>query len=168
MRRLGRGGFRAYLRRSHRQAVAATRQRSGQQWRLASLLMRDPNCNQAVDLFSDEKSPVVFNRLLKLEVCNALQLGVASGEMDERAAEKAEDRIHHFLKSGVWVTVEPNWERVFDRSVGYSRVHTASHPTRSFDILHVAVAAELGVRKFWSFDKRQRALALETGLRVNP
>jgi predicted nucleic acid-binding protein len=40
--------------------------------------------------------------------------------------------------------------------------------TRSFDILHVAAALELGATKFWSFDDRQKRLAEEVGLRVNP
>ena len=62
---------------------------------------------------------------------------------------------------------EPDWEKVFQRSVGFSRAHTSSIRIRSFDILHVAAAVELGATEFWSFDKRQRSLAREVGLRVN-
>ena len=64
--------------------------------------------------------------------------------------------------------IEPDWLRVFQRSIGFSRAHTSSIRTRSFDILHVAAAVELGATEFWSFDKRQWTLAREVGLRVNP
>lgn len=54
------------------------------------------------------------------------------------------------------------------RAEGLSSAHTAATKARSLDIMHVACAMELGMRDFWTFDKRQRALALEVGLRVNP
>jgi predicted nucleic acid-binding protein len=135
---------------------------------IVSLVTRDIHRHVAVDLMRDAKSPVVFNRLLKLEAYNAVQLMVAAGEMTEEDAEKAENQIHYFLTSGIFVTEEPDWNRVFDRSIGLSRAHTSTIRARSFDILHVAVAAELGVRKFWTFDKRQKVLASLTGLKVNP
>ncbi len=134
---------------------------------LVSLVTRDSNSDLAIDLFKNGKSPVFFNRLLKLEACNAIQLMIAASEMTLGNAEKAESRITHFIKSGILVTEEPDWSRVFDRSMGLSRAHTSVIRARSFDILHVAAAAELGAKKFWTFDKRQKALASQTGLRVN-
>lgn len=135
---------------------------------LASLVMRDSNTNSALELVAGLDRPLFFNRLLKLEVCNAIRLNVAAGKIDEVTAAKSEQIVENLLRSGEWVEVEPVWERVFQRSMGFSKAHTSSKRTRSFHILHVAVAVELQAREFWSFDNRQRSLASEVGFRVNP
>ncbi len=135
---------------------------------LVSLVMRDSNTDNALELVAGLDRPLFFNRLLKLEVCNAIRLNVAAGKIDEVTAAKSEQVVENFLRSGQWVEVEPVWEKVFQRSMGFSKAHTSLKRTRSFDILHVAVAVELNAREFWSFDTRQRSLAREVGFRINP
>jgi predicted nucleic acid-binding protein len=39
---------------------------------------------------------------------------------------------------------------------------------RSWDVLHVATALQLGVHTFLSFDRRQRSLAVANGLKAAP
>ncbi|MGL4401949.1 MAG: type II toxin-antitoxin system VapC family toxin [Luteolibacter sp.] len=134
---------------------------------LASVVMHDPNSGNAIALTAGLVAPCLFNHLLKLEVCNAIRLKVAEGAIDEVVAAKCERQVESLQKSGMWQMVEPDWGRVFLRSIGFSRAHTSLMRTRSFDILHVAAAVELGATEFWSFDKRQRLLAREVGLRVN-
>ena len=134
---------------------------------LTSLVMRDSNSGKAIELTASQDAPFFFNHLLKLEICNAIRLNVAAGTMDEVGAAKCERQVESLQRSGNWKMMEPDWERVFQRSVGFCRAHTSSIRTRSFDILHVAAAVELGAKEFWSFDKRQRLLAREVGLRIN-
>ncbi len=134
---------------------------------LASVVMRDANSGKALDLMASQTAPCFFNHLLKLEICNAIRLKVAEGAMDEVGAAACECQIESLQKSGMWQLVEPDWEKVFLRSMGFSRAHTSRLRTRSFDILHVAAAVELGATEFWSFDKRQRRIAREVGLRIN-
>lgn len=134
---------------------------------LTSLVMRDFNSGKAIELTASQEAPFFFNHLLKLETCNAIRLNVAAGTMDEVGAAKCERQMESLQRAGKWKLVEPDWERVFQRSMGFSRAHTSSIRTRSFDILHVAAAVELGATEFWSFDKRQWSLAREVGLRVN-
>lgn len=134
---------------------------------LTSLVMRDFNSGNAIELTASQDVAYFFNHLLKLEVCNAIRLNVAAGVLDEVSASKCELQVESLQRSGKWQMVEPDWVRVFQRSMGFSRWHTSSLRTRSFDILHVAAAVELGATKFWSFDKRQWSLAREVGLRVN-
>lgn len=135
---------------------------------LVSLIMQDSNTEQAVGLTEGLKVSFVFNLLLKLEVTNAIRLRVAAGELDETKAAQCEGKIADLLERGMWKITEPAWENVLRRAIGFSRAHTSSKWTRAFDVFHVAAAVELGATEFWSFDKRQRALALEVGLRVNP
>lgn len=134
---------------------------------LTSLVMHDSNSGKALELSSSQDAPYFFNHLLKLEICNAIRLNVATGAMDEVGAAKCERQVEGLRQSGKLQLVEPDWARVFQRAVGFSRAHTSSIRARSFDILHVAAAVELGAAEFWSFDKRQRVLAREVGLRVN-
>lgn len=134
---------------------------------LASLVLRDSNSGRATELIASISVPLLFNRLLKLEVCNAIRLNVMAEAIDEVTATKCERKVEELQQQGAWLMVEPDWERVFQRSLGFSRAHTAAFRTRSFDIVHVAAAVELGATEFWSFDKRQRVLALEVGLRIN-
>ncbi len=135
---------------------------------LVSLILQDSNTDQAVQLAAGLKGPLAFNSLLKLEVFNAIQLKIAEGKIDAPRAAQCEVKMAELLELGMWRATEPVWERVIQRSIGLSKAHTSSKKTRSFDILHVAAAVELGATEFWTFDKRQRALAAEAGLRVNP
>lgn len=134
---------------------------------LASMLMRDSNSGKAIELTASQDAPFYFNHLLKVEICNAIRLNVAARVMDEVGAAQCERQAESLQRDGKWQWVEPDWERVFQRSLGFSRAHTSFIRTRSFDILHVAAAVELGAKEFWRFDNRQRSLAREVGLRVN-
>ena len=49
-----------------------------------------------------------------------------------------------------------------------SSQHTISGGYRSFDILHVAAALELGAKEFLTFDARQTALAEAENFAVKP
>lgn len=134
---------------------------------LASLVMQDSNSGRATKLTEKNIQPLLFNSLLKLEICNAIRLAVASDELTEERALESALQLKEIEYSGMWTVLEPEWERVMKRAVGFSKAHSSVLRTRSFDIVHVAAAIELGAKEFWSFDKRQRALALEVGLRVN-
>ena len=67
---------------------------------LASLVMRDSNTNSALELVAGLDRPLFFNRLLKLEVCNAIRLNVAAGKIDEVTAAKSEQIVENLLK--IW------------------------------------------------------------------
>ncbi len=113
-------------------------------------------------------APLLFNSMLSLEICNAIRLAVGRSDIDEVNAVESEARIWELKRAKMLELVEPDWIRVFQRSLGFARAHTSSKRTRSFDIVQVAAAVELGARDFWSFDNRQRSLAIEVGLKVNP
>lgn len=134
---------------------------------LVSTIVRDENHGRALRLLETASKPMVFNRMLRLEVGNAIRLCVSDRRMTERDASKAELVIEELISSGRWVLLEPDWERAFERAKGLSLAHTKTTKSRSLDILHVACAMDLGLRDFWSFDDRQRKLAGLAGLRVN-
>ncbi len=133
---------------------------------LVALLVNDSNTENALDLLNLLKRPLAFNRLLKLEIGNALQLNHTANKLNERDISIAELMIDNLVKVNKWVEVEPDWDRVFDRARGLSKAYTKQTNSRSLDILHVASAMELNARQFFSFDVRQNKLAELAGLRV--
>ncbi len=133
---------------------------------LVALLVNDSNTEKALVVAQSLTKPLVFNRLLKLELGNSLQLSLADRNLNERDISVAELMIDNLVNANKWVVVEPEWERVLDRARGLSSAHTRQTYSRSLDILHVACAMELQARHFFSFDKRQKRLAELAGLSV--
>lgn len=60
---------------------------------LTSLLMRDSNSGKAIEQAASQDATFFFNHLLKLEICNAIRLNVATGAMDEVGAAKCERQV---------------------------------------------------------------------------
>jgi predicted nucleic acid-binding protein len=58
------------------------------------------------------------------------------------------------------------WRAALDRASELSRKHTPTLGTRSLDVLHVACAMELKLRRFLTLDTRQQKLAKLARLRV--
>jgi predicted nucleic acid-binding protein len=135
---------------------------------LAAMVTHDEFSLRTKALLAGVRSPLVLTDLLRLEVGNAVRLAVGGGRLDERHGQLAVNKIEALIGSGGWVEVAVDWERVFGRAKGLSVAHSSSLGARSLDILHVACAMDLGVGKFWSFDRRQRTLAERVGLNVNP
>ncbi len=133
---------------------------------VVSLVMFDEHSAAATELIEGGPLKLAFTDLLGLEVSNAIRLAVGGGRMTE-VEGAASSRQADSMKTAVMVEMELDWMRVFARAMGFSRAHSSVIKSRTLDILHVAAAVELGVTEFWTFDKRQRALAAEVGLRVN-
>jgi len=69
--------------------------------------------------------------------------------------------------SGVkWIWKKHFGDLKLKRAAEMSRQHTRVFGTRSLDVLHVASAVELGLRRFVTFDERQQKLAQAAGLKV--
>jgi predicted nucleic acid-binding protein len=69
-------------------------------------------------------------------------------------------------RQGLWrETAMP--EHAFDVCAQLARQYAARLGTRTLDSLHVASALELKADQFWTFDERQKQLALSVGLRAS-
>lgn len=133
---------------------------------LVAILVNDSNTAEALDILSYLRKPLAYNRLLKLEIGNALRLKLANRILRDRDVSEAEHTAEEYVNTNRWVEVEPIWERVLDRARGLSMYYTKQTHSRSLDIMHVACAMELQVSHFVSFDVRQRDLAEKVGMRV--
>jgi hypothetical protein len=72
------------------------------------------------------------------------------------------------IKTAALVETPVAWAEVYAEAEVLSAAHTAKLGIRASDVLHVAAAAALGVRDFYTFDARQKALAVKAGMKVTP
>jgi predicted nucleic acid-binding protein len=137
-----------------------------------SLLMASMTENsrqaEALELLNTAHRPLAITPLQELELTNAVELSMKFASEGSNEGAGTLDAMKRLLNSPGCERVEVDMDRVFARARGLSLVHTRRLGTRSLDILHVAIAMDLGIRVFWSFDLRQKALASEVGLEVNP
>ena len=76
-----------------------------------------------------------------------------------------EGRLERFLERGSLVKTEVSWDQVVAAALALSQDQTLRLGTRSYDILHVAMAAELHCRNFITCDLKQSKLARTAGMK---
>ena len=109
---------------------------------------------------------MIFTSLHTLEVRNAFELGVFRGHFTATEARAAAKDLAEDLLGFRLLETSVNGSAAFRLAARLSEQHSATVGSRSFDIVHVAVAKLLRARPFVSFDGRQRTLAAAVGLTV--
>jgi predicted nucleic acid-binding protein len=135
---------------------------------LIGSLIKDANTERGMKLLSSAKSPFVLTEWVNLEILNALELAEFRQPAQSATVVRARTRLKELQGDGFWVSIETDLIRTFQRAQGLSRAHSRVIGCRSLDILHVASAIEIGAKIFWTFDGRQKELARQAGLKVNP
>jgi predicted nucleic acid-binding protein len=133
---------------------------------LCSLYAPDAQTPAAVARMARVKEPLPLIWLHQLELRNALRLRVFRGEI---TAVQRDASLNAFLADaagGIYATANPVLGDVMMEAERLSASHSDTLGTRSLDILHVAAALVLGAAEFWTFDKRQAALAKAAGMKV--
>lgn len=97
---------------------------------------------------------------------NGLSLAAHRGFLPSAAYESALAALDDDFEQGRYAPADLLWRAVLKRAADLSREFTPKLGTRSLDVLHVASALELGLKRFVTFDTRQRQLALAAGLKV--
>lgn len=90
--------------------------------------------------------------------------------VSRKALSRAEAKRYHELfqlhrESRLWLEV-PIPEPAFELCARLARRHAARLALRTLDTLHVASALELKAERFWTFDERQKRLAVSEGLQT--
>ncbi len=130
---------------------------------LASLYGADANSAAAVKYLSAIEAPFPWTAFIELELTNAIELRVFRREIAGPQAGAALMKLVSHIEQGVFRTVEMP-ATVYETAHTLSRRHTAKLGARTLDILHVAMALELGAPAFYTFDRRQSRLAQAEGL----
>lgn len=99
------------------------------------------------------------------EWTHAMEQHVFRGTLSASESRSLHNVFRQDFESGVWREI-PLPENAFDRCIELGRRYAARHGTRTLDSLHVASALEMNADEFWTFDKRQQALAKTAGLQT--
>ncbi|PAW68121.1 MAG: PIN domain nuclease [Opitutia bacterium Tous-C1TDCM] len=102
----------------------------------------------------------------RVELINGLALAVHRGWLPEAGYRAALAALDDDFEQGRYAPADLLWRAVLKRAADFSRLHTPGLGTRSLDVLHVASALELGLKRFVTFDDRQGRLAAAAGLKV--
>lgn len=135
---------------------------------LVKLYCIEVNTPEAVKLVKQFTPPIVFCHWQEIEIKNALRLKLFRKELTATELKKALGNLQADIASGLLQRVTYDIGAVFRMANEFSERHTATLGCRTLDILHVAVAKEIGARTFVTFDTRQAAIAAKAGMEVLP
>jgi predicted nucleic acid-binding protein len=133
---------------------------------IVSLYSLDINSEAAIATIDASNAACLLTTFGELEVVNALMLREFRKEISSAEARSAVAAFDRDLQSGAF-HLSPLPEQAFVRARQLAQQTTVRLGTRTGFLLHVAAALELRVDYFFSFDKRQRALAQAVRLKLN-
>lgn len=102
----------------------------------------------------------------RVELVNGLALAAHRRLLTDEIFTAAQAALDDDFEAGRYRQADLLWRSALRRAAELSRQHTRMLGTRSLDVLHVASALELELRKFVTFDERQQKLAHAAGLKV--
>jgi predicted nucleic acid-binding protein len=135
---------------------------------LISYYINDSNSVRAQGAIHARIDPLPFTGLHRLEMRNALALCVFRRVLTAAQAAAAWSDVERDLRSGRLVPHPVNWAPVYRAAAQWAALHGPTIGCRSLDVLHVTLAKKLNVGEFFTFDARQKSLALALGLTVKP
>jgi len=111
---------------------------------------------------------VPFTGLHRLEMRNALALGVFRRILTPAQVSAAWSDVERDLQSGRLIPRPVNWIPVYRAAAQWAALHSPRIGCRSLDVLHVTLAKKLNASAFFTLDERQKSLAIVLGLAVKP
>ena len=97
-----------------------------------------------------------------------MALGVFRRILTSTQVSTAWSDVERDLRSGQLVPQPVNWRPVYRAAAQWAARHSPTIGCRSLDVLHVTLAKKLKVREFFTFDARQKSLALALAMAVKP
>lgn len=134
---------------------------------LISLYGNDSHTPAARETAVSSAAPLMLCDLNRLEFENALRLLRFRKLVASNFASAALVALRRDEQAGLLLAVACDWQTVFPLAQQVSARRTVRGGHRTMDLLHVAAALAQPVSRFFSFDKRQRKLAVQEGLAVN-
>ncbi len=139
---------------------------------LCALYRLQANSAEAAAYFAAMPGPLEVTTLLLYEFRQAVRFQTRLHRYDSsKGYSRAEGTkmladLKTDLTSGEVITIPAPWPQIHLAAERLSELYTDAAGHRSMDILHVATALELGVKKFLTFDGNQKKLAEAEGLVV--
>ena len=132
-----------------------------------SLYSPDANFLHASKTIQATPSLLVVSDLCVMETTNSFYLRVFRKDATVAEAQRSQSEFERDLERGILLR-QTMPDRSYARAQQLTLQYTAQLGTRGADVLHIAIALELGADAFFSFDIQQRKLASTVGLSLNP
>jgi len=129
------------------------------------LYIREEGSAFVQETIESQDNPLPVAEVLQWEFFNALRLKVFWGEMDDATVDHLLALFDDRMRRGQYAVADIDRLRLTSDVREISR-HTGTIGSRSLDVVHVAMAFQLEVDRFVTFDDRQRTLASTVGLPV--
>ena len=133
---------------------------------LLKLYLNEPESRAMTAWRAKQSGPLAVTHHGRVELVNGLALAAHHRLIPESIFMAALAALDDDFETGRYRQTDLLWRSALKRAGELSRQHTRALGTRSLDVLHVASALELGLRRFISFDERQQKLARAVGLKV--
>ena len=133
---------------------------------LLKLYLNEPESRATTTWRTKLSGPLPVTHHGRVELVNGIALAAHRRFISEAALAAALAALDDDFETGRYRQTDLLWRSALKRAGELSRQHTPAFGTRSLDVLHVAGALELGLRRFVSFDERQQKLARVVGLKV--
>lgn len=133
---------------------------------LFALYGSDVHSPLALDWLGEQDKPLSLTSLNEFELHNALNLAEFRRLLPRGGAEQYWSHFDQDRRQGLMVVQPCNLSEVLGVAKNISQSYTVAKGYRSFDILHVAAALQLGASCFLTFDGNQKDLAKAEGLCV--
>jgi predicted nucleic acid-binding protein len=115
---------------------------------LVAFYANENSALEAARLLAASGHPVPFNRILELELRNAIRRKVPRREITASQARRFLRQLESDVRQGILAWQTFDFEPVFDRAERLGAQFTERLNTRSIDILHVAIALDSDARRF--------------------
>lgn len=126
----------------------------------------EPRAAEAVAFVSASGNVPPVTPLHELEMRSALRQKAGRGDISRAECDSLTAQMEADIGSGAHERRTVPWQDVFATAESLSAAHGAGTLCRSLDTLHVAMAVELGMTEFCTFDHRQSLMAAAAGLAV--
>jgi predicted nucleic acid-binding protein len=133
---------------------------------LLKLYLKEPESRAMTAWRAKVRDPLLVTHHGRVELINGIGLAAHRGLITEAIHEAALAALDDDFSQGRYAQADILWRATLKKAGELSRERTASLGCRSLDVLHVASALELELRKFLTFDLRQQQLARAVGLKL--
>ena len=141
---------------------------------LCALYREQDNSTRARSFYQSLDEPLGVSAAVEFEFRQSVRLQVFLNSKDstkgyrQTEAARVLAKLAHNMAVGALAIVPADWPEVLLIAERLSVAHTIQGGHRSWDVLHIATAMQLGAKTLLSFDLRQRGLAAANGLKIAP
>ena len=133
---------------------------------LVKLYLTEQNSPEAIALIQRHGIPICFCGLQQTELRNSIYRKCGRGEITERQLAIALQDIQADMDGGLLEIPTVEWSKIWANADRLTSRFAVSTQCRTLDVLHIAVAMQVGIKTFGTTDVRQMAFAKKAGLKV--